>query len=406
MIFGPLGSPGELEKSFHCPRLGKDFHVKVFTQEPDRDMREYFRAEDSRLPPSTIIDNALAWVPLPYPVSCLLFAFAIWLIWALPVALSPSDGIPKLMADIKSLWMIPSTAILILSIRYCSDRIRGFESQFSRLVKVRRCFQEWTYYRYAYYVFGRPKPPITSPATLAGVVAALVYVVSEVVWCTVFPKSVVTPVSALTWLTAWTLISFIFGMALWIAITTAWTVNRIGARLALKYDPLDRTAGVRGLANLAVASLLPLVTGEIEVVVFFLFLANLQQFSVPAEIISIMGYVSIVLGTAIVVVLFLVAVYSVHQGMSSWKAAYLSALSERYQEISHFPDRRTPFTEKERIEASSVLSHYDRVSSIREWPYDLGILCRVAAIAASVAITISIQEFFPMIESYVMGLFS
>jgi hypothetical protein len=405
-IFGPLGSPGELEKSFHCPHFEKDFHVKVFTEKPDRDMREYFRAEDLRLPPSTIIDNALAWVPLPYPVSCLLFALAIWLIWALPVTLSPRDGIPRLVTDIESLWMIPSTAVLILSIKYCSDRVRNFEKQFCKLAKVRQCFREWTYYRYAYYVLGRPNPPVASPPTLAGIVAALVFFPSEVVWCFIFSESVVTPVSAATWLMAWTVIAFIFGMALWIAIATAWTVNRIGARLVLKYDPLDRTAGVKGLADLAVASLLPLVTGEIEMVVFFLFLANPQQSSVPAEIVSIVGYVSIILGTTIVVGLFLVAVYSVHQGMSDWKIAYLSALSERYERISRFPEGRMPVTEEERVEASSILSHYDRVSSIREWPYDLGILSRVVAIAASVAITIGVEEFFPIIESYVKGFLS
>ena len=395
-IFGPLGAPGELENTFQCPHYEKDFHLKVFTEKPAfMNMQEYFKAEDLREPPATIVDNTLDRVPLPYPISCLLFALTIWLIWALPVSLF--GGFAKIVTDIKCLWVILGTALLLLSVKYCSDRVRSFKEPFLRLTKVREYFREWTYYRYAYYILGRPNPPVISPAKLAGTISAIVYIALTVLWYAMLREPLTNletaPIvgvfqeytsiaSAVAGTLSWTIISFIFGMALWIAIATAWTVNRIGARLPLNYLPLEKTAGVKGLADLAVASLLPLVTSEIEILIFVPRGGEefIKQAFSPVALGSAVG--------AVVVTLFLASLSSVHEGVRQWKQRYLSVLSERYGKLTQFPEGSTHLTKKDRVAASSVLAHHDRVASIREWPYDLGILSKVVAIAASAAAVI------------------
>lgn len=394
-IFGPNAAPGEVEKSVTCKRCKGEFHVKGFLSEPQGGMQEYFRAEIDGVAPSTVVERI---IPSTYPVSCFLLSGALCLLWIVPTLIV--GGFAKVARDLWVPLNIFVSTILLLSIKFHGDRIRSLKDAFCTLLKSRECFREWTYYRYAYTILGRPNPPIVSSPTLAGIVAALSYVALWVAWVlgshegltlweigtpsVGFVQHYTSIVSLAAGAVVWSAISFLLGVTFWIAIATVWTVNRVGLWLPLDYDPLSKTAGVKSLAELAVAGLLPLASSEIAFLLLLLAFAGqsqeLQWTFVGAAIIA-----------GLIIALFVAALSSVRDGVRRWKEKYLRDLSKRYVALTDRSKGLWLLTEDERAAESSLLSHYDRVASIREWPYDLGILSRVFAVAASGAIVAIVQ---------------
>jgi hypothetical protein len=392
-IFGPLAADGEVEKSVSCKKCKSEFHVKGFLTEPEGGMEKYFRAEIDGVPPSTIVERI---IPSVYPVSCFLLSLALYILWIVPISMV--GGFTKAVSDLMGPLLVFITTILLLSIKFHGDRIRSLKDPFCVLLKTRQCFREWTYYRYAYTVLGRPDPPIVSSPSLAGIVSGLSFVVLWVLLSSHesltlvettapnagFVQHYTSIVSYAAGLTVWSAVAFLFGVAVWIAVSTVWTVNRVGLWLPLNYDPLSKTAGVRSLAELAAAGLLPLASSEIAFLLLLLALIGrsqqLQWTFVGAAIIA-----------GLVIALFVAALSSVRDGVRRWKEEYLSGLSKRYLALTDRSKGLWLLTENERAAESSLLAHYDRVTAIREWPYDLGILSRVLTVAASGAIVAIVQ---------------
>lgn len=389
-LFGPKPLKGDREESVRCDRCKSEFHIIFFgaKTDPKKYYDHEFEGSTKTVP---LIDHFLSRLPIPYPISSLLFASLFWCIWALPV--SVYGGYSKILHDPVALMLVPIMAMMLISIHFHRINVEQLKEPISRILKVKPKFKGWIFERFKCYIIGRPG--CLYPVNIAALSFALAYIAFSAINLIILDPRLTTYelpytegdivytsyASALFGKILWSIFSFIFGTAFWLGISTTWVIYKIGMWLPLEINPYDETGGVKPLGDLALSGVVPLVAAEF---VFIPILLGKSPINGSVEIILTV----LILGTLIVTtaVFFFTSLLSIHRGLRNIKDETLRKIQNEYQrnyvallEIISQEDKRDINDEVDTIKSiiSSLEPFETRVKSMHTWPYDIAMILKL-----------------------------
>jgi len=396
-FWSPKVLPGLKEISIPCESCKYEFHVSFFVEKVDID--KWFDIESCGVKSRPLTDRMLDLFHLHYIISSILVAIILWLALAVPVIVS--GGFSKIINDL-SLWLsIPSVAIALSAVRFHRENIEDLKNPVESILKVKIVkMKGWTYERFKCYIFGRGCPRRLLLPNFIGFLFLLTYIAYHLIVTirilpnlTLFENSVVdhpeikytSYAHAIFAPVLWGSLAFIFGTALWLAISTSWVTYKMGAWLPLHIDTLHKTGGVQPLGRFALTGTIPFVAAQFALVPSILLTVREVSWTImfPQIFLQILAIIILSITT---IILFFSSLYSIHRGMKKEKGNALNKITQRYhekqKELLEITSKKLTNNIKKKLDflgdsLSSLEFFEKRVESMRTWPYDLGIIARL-----------------------------
>jgi hypothetical protein len=413
-FWSPKVLPGTKEISVQCKRCKFEFHTLFFKQE-DLDIHRHFDFEFQGIMTKPISIRLLDLIHLPYSISCFLVAALLWLAWAIPVI--GFGGANKIASDLMSFSYILILAFILYAIRFYVDTLRKMKEPIKRILKVKRPeMKGWVYERFKCYILGRGSPRKLLMPDLVGLICLLVYLLYHFNWVihyapylTIFEtppvegqKIVYTSYTATIFSPIfWGSIAFAFGEALWLTISTTWSIYKMGVWLPLNINTFEKTGGVKPLGRLALSAIVPYIAAE------FIIIPHLLVTTSIIEIFGIPRMAIIAILTILTFVLFFSSIYSIHFGMKRKKEKILSKIRREYHKkqkyfLKLFSEEFGSKGSKNesllslarflRVSLSDLEFFEKKVESMRTWPYDFEIVVKLIGSSLIPLVTLLLRE--------------
>jgi hypothetical protein len=385
--------------SVRCENCGRDFYVGLFPYNSDdsrnsKDLNYYLKLAKGeteiikrKFLLEDILDRFCNLLHINYPIGCFLFILIpCILFWVFPVIVF--GGLSKISHDYGFLSHFVLFVLMLIFLKHHCKVLKEAlnykklplllseqykTSNFSR--EAEEAFKGW--------IFGHPFQRITPP-TFCGLVAVAIFLIWQIYYIISmastfyetpylgsYPFLYTSYMIAIISIPFWTLIWFIIGNILWIFAATTAFIGLMTRYMPLKIDPLKEMGGIEIFGRMMLSSVYPMAAIGVGIPIMIIWSVG-QEF-----------YVLLICILLVFIFMFLIAfgffypLLPLHTNLKAAKEKERDKILSRLSLSRMIDEEEIDF--KDDTHSHLLLFIYDKILSMREWPFKSDTLAKACS---------------------------
>lgn len=381
---------GAREGSVRCKDCGRDFYVGLFQpydpgdSKNSKDLDYYLKLAkgeteiiERKFLLEDILDRFCNFSHIPYPIGCFLFILIpCILFWISPLIIF--GGLSKISHDYGFFFYFALFVLMLIFLKnHCKVLKEALKykklplllseqyriSNFSK--EAEEAFKGW--------IFGHPFQRITPP-TLCGLVIATAYLIwkmnysiniastfYETPYLGTYPFIYTSYMIAIISVPFWALIWFIIGNILWIFAATTAFIGLMTRYMPLKIDPLKEMGGIEIFGRMMLSSVYPMAVIGVGIPTMIIWSAGQEFYVLLVCILLVLFFVFLIAFG------FFYPLLPLHKNLKAEKEKEQDKILNRIS-LSRIVNEEV-INLKDDTHSHLLLVLYDKILSMREWPF-------------------------------------